>query len=115
MKRLLLDENIPQALMAVLADAGHDVARVTELLPGAADTQVLELARSADRMLLTLDSDFGELIFRHGVAAVSAIIYFRLHPMSLEDLAQLAVAALATDIEGSFVVVTREGIRRRPF
>jgi predicted nuclease of predicted toxin-antitoxin system len=114
-KRLLLDENIPQALVAVLRDAGHDVVHVTQLVPGAPDTQVLDLARSQGRLLLTLDSDFGELLFRQGIAPVPAIIYFRLHPMRLEDLAHLALTALAWEVEGGFVVATREGMRRRPF
>ncbi len=111
---LLLDENIPRGMAEDLRGAGHDVWLVAEVAPGIDDVGVLALARETDRWLLTFDSDFGDLIYRHGVRPPAAVLYFRVQSGSMSTLSALAVASLDAANAGHFCVIGHEGIRRRP-
>lgn len=56
MARLLLDENMPPALAAELAAAGHDAVSIAARDPGLNDLGVLAKARREERILLTFDA-----------------------------------------------------------
>ncbi len=60
----MADENIAAPLVQALREAGNDVTYIAELAPGLTDDVVLSLARRENRLLLTEDKDFGELVFR---------------------------------------------------
>lgn len=84
----------------------------------ASDEDVLDLARKLDRVLLTEDTDFGDLIFRDALPPPPGII---LSMTSLIDKAErsarfaaLAPAALSVAL-GHFVVVGPTSYRYRPF
>jgi len=77
MTQFLADENVPGPVVAALRDAGVDVAWIAESHPGADDEQVLTLAVSNRRVLVTFDRDFGEMVFRRGHGASCGIILFR--------------------------------------
>ncbi len=112
---LLADENIPAAVVAGLRASGYDVLALAECAPGTPDRAVLALARKLGRCLLSFDGDFGDLIFRDGEAAPSAVYFLRLHPIEPQRALALALRALAAGAVGGFIVVTEEGERRRPF
>ena len=61
--RFLADESCDFAVVRALRKAGHDVLTVTEISPGAEDTEVLKLALTEKRILITEDKDFGQLVF----------------------------------------------------
>ena len=113
---LLADENVPRASVHSLRAAGLDVVSVTGRIPGASDSAVLELARSENRLLLTFDSDFGELIYRRGHAAPAGVVFLRFVPANPEETADVVRNLLAhTEIvlDGRFTVVTRDQVRQR--
>ncbi len=57
--RFKLDENLPEVLASLLAEAGHDVATVLqEELSGCDDRKLFELCQREGRALVTLDLDF---------------------------------------------------------
>jgi hypothetical protein len=62
--KLLADEGVDAAIVTRLRSDGHDVVYVAELSPGITDEAVLELANANERILVTTDKDFGELVFR---------------------------------------------------
>jgi predicted nuclease of predicted toxin-antitoxin system len=111
--RLLVDENYPPSCARALSAAGHDVACISEVAPSIADHAVLALARSEGRVLVTFDSDFGDLVFLRGQAAPVAIILIRLHPVVLADVTTLTLRALDAEPLGAFVVSTPNGLRKR--
>jgi predicted nuclease of predicted toxin-antitoxin system len=115
MTRLLLDENFPHSAARGLADGGHDVLAGSIAAPGIDDISVLALARQELRSLVTFDSDFGDLVFHQGAAPPPAIVYLRLHPIVSAEVVALTLQALQGPLEGNFIVVTRDGMRRRPF
>lgn len=116
--RVLANENVPAALVERFRSAGHDVAWVRERSPGVVDPQVIECAILEQRVLLTIDKDFGELAFARSLPASCGIILLRL-PM--ENLARLTVKVTELigsrdDWTGQFAVVeeTRVRFRRLP-
>ena len=115
--RLLADENIPARAIDALRDAGCDVLAIREHARESADGEVLRIAVAQGRILLTFDRDYGELIFRQGHAAPPSDFYFRMLPVAPREVsdAVLSLLAGAESINGSMVIVSRQGIRRRRF
>lgn len=57
--RFLLDEDTESSLARHLSKSSHDVGRVVNALePGATDSEVMEHARSTNRIIVTHDDDF---------------------------------------------------------
>jgi predicted nuclease of predicted toxin-antitoxin system len=114
--RILADENFPRPALAALRRAGWDVFSIMEECPGISDDDVAALCEEQQRVLLTFDKDFGELIFRRGLPAGCGVVLFRITPESPEEAAEIALslAEAQLDLGGSFCVVTRDRIRVRP-
>ena len=113
MASLLLDENMPRQAGQVLAAAGHELLFVADVAAGISDAEVLALACDQGRILLTLDADFGDLIYQQHRPAPLAIVYLRAHPIDGAQIGALAAQALLEPLEGHFVVCTLEGQRKR--
>ncbi|WP_246700373.1 DUF5615 family PIN-like protein [Rhodopseudomonas sp. WA056] len=57
--RWLADECVPASLVAALRADGHDVLYVAEMAAGLSDAEVVTMAASDGRLLLTEDNGFG--------------------------------------------------------
>lgn len=65
--RFLLDVCVSsRSLVDFLVAEGHDVASALAIDPSASDERLLALAFQDDRVLITEDKDFGELVFVQG-------------------------------------------------
>jgi predicted nuclease of predicted toxin-antitoxin system len=86
---------------------------MVELQPGANDEIVLTLAQQDDRVLITFDKDFGELVFRRGLAGSRGVILLRPRLRSPEIVSAFIVSVLSQPIDwtGHFTVA-REGSLR---
>jgi predicted nuclease of predicted toxin-antitoxin system len=115
LSRLLVDENFPKRAWEALAASGHDVAAVGRDAPGLDDVNILVWAKREQRVLVTYDTDFGDLIFQRGVPPPPAVLLVRPQPAEPEEALSLVLRALSEQIDGAFVVVTAQGLRRRPF
>ena len=113
--RLLADENIPRLVVELLCSRGHDAIWVGEKAPGISDQEVLSLATTEKRTLITFDTDFGELVFRLGVGAPFGVILFRIPPDSPSSIAQTVIEVLESrrDWTERFSVVDENRIRTR--
>ena len=114
--RFLLDENVPVDLGFALSARGHDVLTLPPNLRSAADHTVLALAAEQDRVLVTLDTDFGALVFLFGQTPPPAVVLIRLTPPELARQIGSVVGAieLVLDDSGLFVVIDSNGVRVRP-
>jgi predicted nuclease of predicted toxin-antitoxin system len=70
--RFIVDECAGPSLARWLREQGHDVFSVFELARGINDDEVFQIAFEDKRILITIDKDFGEKIFRerrlhHGI------------------------------------------------
>jgi predicted nuclease of predicted toxin-antitoxin system len=89
---------------------------IFESMRGAADADVLAAAQRDQRLVVTFDTDFGELAFRSRLPAACGIVLLRLTGSSPEEDNRRALAALNSrdDWAGKFSVITDEQIRMRP-
>lgn len=62
--KFLVDECTDLHLVEFLRTKGHDVFYVMESMRGATDDAILTKAHAGERIVLTEDKDFGELVFR---------------------------------------------------
>lgn len=117
MSRFLADENIPRRAVQALRNTGHDVLAIGEVAPGTPDEQVLAMARSESRILLTFDRDVGELIFAQRVPVPAGVLPLRPAPLQPNEAVDQLLGLLGRRelaLDGHFTVVTRQGVRQRP-
>jgi predicted nuclease of predicted toxin-antitoxin system len=110
------DECCDALLVTGLRADGHDVLFIAEVSPGSEDTVVLQTAAEQQRILLTEDKDFGELVVRLGLPAYG-IILLRLNPAdSSAKLTRLreVIQHDSPRLPGYFVVVDETKARFRP-
>jgi predicted nuclease of predicted toxin-antitoxin system len=114
--RLLADECCDAVVVAGLRADGHDVFYVMETARGADDRVVLQTAADQQRLLLTEDKDFGELVVRLALPAYGLVL-LRMNPAdSAGKLARLREVLLHEGhrLASSFVVVDQNKVRFRP-
>lgn len=113
--KFLTDENIGLEVVAFLRKNGHDVRSVTEISPGVSDLIVLTKALDEHRVLITSDTDFGELVYRAGQQH-TGIILLRLsderNTNKIRVLQELLIR-YTDKLTGSFTVVTETTVRIR--
>jgi len=72
--RFLADESCDFAVVRALRAAGHDVAVIVESAPGTPDDNVIDLAVREARILITEDTDFGQLVYAHAHPSAGVIL-----------------------------------------
>jgi len=98
MAKFLANENVPGDVVQAARNAGHDLAWIAELSPGADDNAVLDHSMAEGRVLLTFDKDFGEMAFRLGKSATCGVILLRPQVPSANYLIQFVLAVLGQTI-----------------
>lgn len=114
--RFLADENIHGGIIQWLRSQGHDALWATETLQGVDDDVLLQIAQQQERLLLTADLDFGELVFRERLTS-HGVVLLRLEDLVVQErLARLHAvwAILEVHALGQFIVITEERVRVRP-
>jgi predicted nuclease of predicted toxin-antitoxin system len=113
--KLAADECCDALLVVGLRGDGHDVWYAKESARGATDDIILQHAAAEQRVLLTEDKDFGELVVRLGMPAYG-IVLIRMNPAdSAAKLARLRelLRDHAARLAGSFVVLDEAKARFR--
>lgn len=115
--RLLADENIPLHTVRALRNAGYDVYSAAETSPGGSDLEHVQHAITEDRLILTFDTDFGELAVRGPHRPTAGVLLLRFVPRSAAHVTELLLELLArSDItwRDHLSVVDDKHIRQRP-
>jgi predicted nuclease of predicted toxin-antitoxin system len=114
--RLLIDENVPASVVRALEAEGYDLRWIRIEAPGISDSDVLRVAHQEERVVLTLDKDFGELAVRDTRFPSCGIILVRLPRMDPSQMARYLrdVIGSREDWEGHFSVIEEDRIRMRP-
>lgn len=116
--RWLADECVSARLVKLLREAGHDVAYAAETAASSADDELIGLARRENRLLLTDDKDFGELVVRRRWQ-IPGLVLMRVG----SELAQIrwqrlqaAIARFGDNLYGRYIVIedARFRVRRLP-
>ena len=117
MKRLLLDQGVSRSYSEILTRSGWDVTHVSEYgMSRASDADILERAKTEQRVCITLDADFHALLALAAEAGPSVVRVRR------EGLDAKALAALVETVwphveeslvAGAMVTVTDRSVRIR--
>ena len=83
--KLLASENFPFPATLLLRSLGYDIIAIGEKHSGVSDEYVMNLAETEQRVILTFDRDYGELIFKHNYKPQKGVIYLRLEKYEPED------------------------------
>ena len=113
---LLLDQDVYFVTRNYLINSGHDVVLVSQLgLSQASDEEILRTAQQQNRILITRDRDYSNLVFVKALGA--GVIYLRILPASVEavhrELARILQTYSDKELAGAFVVVESNGHRFR--
>jgi predicted nuclease of predicted toxin-antitoxin system len=119
--RFLLDENISPLAAIALRAAGHDAVHVRDQgHQRAPDRVVLAAARSQERVLLSADTDFGQILATSGAETPSVVLLRHRGARDADSQANLVLANLeqvASDLDAGAIVVVedlRVRVRRLP-
>jgi predicted nuclease of predicted toxin-antitoxin system len=118
--KFVADAGISPRSVKFLRDRGHNVVHVREIgMQRAKDAEILELARIQDRVVLTFDLDFGDLLAL-GLRDRPSTIIFRLNDETADSVNTNLLTVLAQtedDLrDGALILVQdfRYRIRRLP-
>jgi predicted nuclease of predicted toxin-antitoxin system len=106
--RFLLDQDVYAGTLQLLIELKHDalpVAQAGHARTG--DIDLLRIAQEQDRIFVTRDRDFGELVFVNRLGA--GVIYLRISPGTLHavhaELEAVLKAHSEEELRAAFVVV----------
>lgn len=110
-----IDENLPQEVCQSLISSGHDAMTVwAEGLTGASDSQLANVCRAEERILVTLDLDFVELA-RTSTAMTNGVVVFRLAMQDKKRILRATdrlLALLADDTPTHQIWIIEETVAR---
>lgn len=111
--KFLVDECVGPTVAHWLKQNGYDAISIYDDLPGISDDLVLKKALLENRILITSDKDFGELIFKNRVQHCGILLLrlFNEKPSNKIDVLNRILADYATEICNNFIVATEKTIR----
>jgi predicted nuclease of predicted toxin-antitoxin system len=110
--KLLLDSCLSHRLADELRESGHDVIAAAEWPKDPGDPQVLAIAHGQHRVLVTLDTDFGELAIVKGQQHFGIIRIDGPRAYEYARVVQEALDEYADDLDAGGIVVCEVGRMR---
>lgn len=115
MIKYLANENFPRTSTAILKQHGWDIEHIGDTNMGIMDEEVMDTAITENRVIITFDSDYGELVYRRGYKPLG-IIYLRIKNFTPEYPANLLLELITEgnlEVRGLFTVIGENQIRQR--
>ena len=113
--KVLADENVHREIVNYLRALGHDVRYVTDEEPAEQDVNLVKRAWEEDRIIISRDLDFGDLIVRQKMSC-HGILLLRVHTprgVGYMENFRLIWPRVEHRISGHVVVVTNTRIKAR--
>lgn len=113
--KFLVDESVEYRVVLDLKEKGFDIASVASDFPSLKDKRVLSRAEREERILITNDKDFGELIFRQKLPH-KGVILLRLPDETAQakiEKLDFLLKSYGNKLKDNFVVVTKDRVRIR--
>lgn len=114
--KILVDECCPSFVVAALRSDGHDVDYVAEDAPSTSDKDILSRALADERIIVTEDRDFCELVFLNKLPTYGIILVRINQAQRQEKISRLRIvfANHSMELPYAMVTVTSTNIRVRP-
>lgn len=105
--KFIADENLGIRVPKYLQELGFDIVSVKEVAQGKPDTNILDISNEQNRVLITLDKDFGELVFKEKLIH-SGVMLLRLRDESVENKKKILLKELRSKkkFENKFTVIS---------
>jgi predicted nuclease of predicted toxin-antitoxin system len=113
--QFLADECCDALIVRTLRALQHDVAYIAEESPGIADQDILKRSLEQERILITEDRDFCELVFRDNQPAYG-IVLVRIPVQNRLEKAHRITILVDThgqNLEGSITTLTVQNMKLR--
>jgi predicted nuclease of predicted toxin-antitoxin system len=110
--RFLVDECTGKRFAELLRIEGYDVVFAGEELQSVSDDAILKFCEMENRILITDDKDFGELVFRVGRPA-KGVILLRISPSPEKRMNAIKMLLERYDVKNKFIVLEEDVIRSR--
>jgi len=113
--KFLVDVGVGRAVEDLLRSYGYDIKAVRDVDPGAKDSDILDIAVSEGRMVVTMDKDFGELVHKLSMKH-SGVLVLRMENANGVEKATVIRDILAkyeAEISGKFCVYQDSRLRVR--
>lgn len=113
--KFLADENIGLQVVKSLRNSGFNIKSVLDIRPGISDAKILSIANDENRILITSDKDFGELVYS-GKLAHHGVILLRLKKDSSQNKVKVLYQLIhkhSSKLHKAFTVVTETAVRIR--
>jgi predicted nuclease of predicted toxin-antitoxin system len=113
--KIVVDVGVGKAVERWLASQNLDVVAVRDLDPGMADIAILALAAAEQRLVITMDKDFGELIVRSGQLHAGVLLLRLADADSQEKLrvVQQIFALHRNALPGNYCIYHKDKLRIR--
>lgn len=113
--KLLANENFPLKSFKALQEKGYDIKHIGIELPSITDEEVMAIAIEEGRIIITFDSDYGELVYKYGYKP-PGVIYLRWKEFTPDfpaDYLHEIFKAGQIQFAGLFTVIDENQIRQR--
>lgn len=113
--KVLLDTCVWGRAKAALAGFGHDVVWMGDAAVDPGDEQILAQAHQEERVLVTLDKDFGDLVILRGLPHHGIIRLVNIPARQQADICQSVLVTHGKELlAGAMATVDRGRVRMRP-
>ena len=111
--KFLVDECVGLSVANWLRQNNYDAISIYDDITGINDDLVLKKALQENRILITCDKDFGEMIFKNKKqhCGVLFLRLFNEKPSNKINVLKSILKNHSTDLLGNFVVVTEQTVR----
>ncbi len=116
--KFLANENFPYPSVQLLLDKGFDVVAITKEMPGISDEEVMAFAKMENRIILTFDKDYGELIYKYGMKEPVSVVFYRYKGTDPEFAGTFLIDLLSestVSLDNTFTVIDEKNIRQRKY
>ena len=115
MLKFILDVGIGSKVWQYLIANGYDAKLITAINPSMSDSDILFIADNESRMVITMDKDFGELVYHSGKVHKGVLLLRLEDAMGEEKTAvmQFILDNFKDEIEGKFCVFKNGRLRIR--
>jgi predicted nuclease of predicted toxin-antitoxin system len=116
--KLLANENFPLDSVKYLVKQGFDIIAIGTDNASFIDREVMELAIAEERVILTFDRDYGELIFRHNYRPEMGVIYLRIEDFESHEPGVIIEEFMLNkqfDTKQKLTVISSDNIRQKTY
>lgn len=113
--KFLANENFPLKSHQILKNNGWDIEHIAKSNMGISDEEVIAYSKQEDRIIITFDSDYGELVYKKSYKP-NGVIYLRFKSFRPEFPAELLLELMSNEsliFESKFTVIDENQIRQR--